>query len=422
VTDAGRAEVSPSPEASADSPDATKEPETAIGTREPAACPDTAVESRDAANGPKTDIGPPEAAEPAGGRPEAAAGPEPSAGASRGREGTTGPQDARDEYMLEARGVFKTFRPSAGLAGEIRNLFKRRDDSGGVKAVRGVDLGVRRGEVLGIVGESGSGKSTIGRILSCLYLPDRGSILFEGKDARGFTGPERQAFCRRVQFMFQDPASSLNPRLTAFRTLVEGLAIHRVGTRASRRERVAGLMEEVGLDPSFLSRYPHQFSGGQRQRLCLARALSLDPEILIADEPSSALDVSVQAQIVNLLLAAKNDRGLTLVIISHDLALVSLLAGRIAIMYGGLLMEVMPRGLLGRVNHHPYVKALWASAEYSRDPDASLILEGEPPDPSNPPQGCPFHPRCPEAKDACRELAPRLAEGPQGRFAACHFR
>jgi oligopeptide/dipeptide ABC transporter ATP-binding protein len=324
--------------------------------------------------------------------------------------------------MMEARGVHKTFRPSSSLAGEIRNLFRRRDDGGGVKAVRGVDLAVRRGEILGLVGESGSGKSTMGRILSALYLPDRGTVLYEGKDMRGFGRPERSAFCRRVQFMFQDPASSLNPRLTAFRTLSEGLAIHGMGTRASRKERVAGLMEEVGLDPSFLTRYPHQFSGGQRQRLCLARALSLDPELLIADEPSSALDVSVQAQIVNLLLSAKTGRGLTLVIISHDLALVSLIAGRIAIMYGGLLMEVIPRALLGRVDHHPYVRALWASAEYSRDSDKSLILEGEPPDPQNPPDGCPFHPRCPEAREECHVQAPPLKEGPPGRLSACHFR
>jgi oligopeptide/dipeptide ABC transporter ATP-binding protein len=222
--------------------------------------------------------------------------------------------------------------------------------------------------------------------------------------------------------MFQDPASSLNPRLTAFRALSEGPAIHRMHPRAARRGRAAALMEEVGLDPASLDRYPHQFSGGQRQRLCLARALSVDPEILVADEPSSALDVSIQAQIVNLLLSAKSGRGLTLVFISHDLALVSLIAGRIAIMYGGLLMEVIPRPLLGKVDHHPYVKALWASAEYSRDSGKSLILEGEPPDPQNPPEGCPFHPRCPEAGDVCRKEAPSAAEGPPGRIKACHFR
>jgi peptide/nickel transport system ATP-binding protein/oligopeptide transport system ATP-binding protein len=327
-----------------------------------------------------------------------------------------------DECVLEAVGVHKTFRPSAGIAGEIRSLFKGKEDIGGVRAVRGVDLGVRRGEVLGIVGESGSGKSTMGRILSSLYLPDRGQVLFEGRDTRRFGKAERLAFCRRVQFMFQDPASSLNPRLSAFRTLSEGLVIHGLGGRAARRERVTGLMDEVGLDPSFLDRYPHQFSGGQRQRLCLARALSLNPEVLIADEPSSALDVSVQAQIVNLLLAAKTGRGLTLVIISHDLALVSLIAGRIAIMYGGLIMEVIPRALLGKVDHHPYVKALWASAEYSRDSDGSLILEGEPPDPQNPPDGCPFHPRCPEARELCSKEAPPLTEEPPGRLTACHLR
>jgi oligopeptide/dipeptide ABC transporter ATP-binding protein len=345
-----------------------------------------------------------------------------AASPGNGQDSPAGAGIVAGDYILYARDVHKTFRPSAGVAGEIRALFRGRDDRDGVRAVRGIDLGVRRGESLGLVGESGSGKSTLGRILSLLYPPDRGSVLFEGKDAAGFGRAERSAFCRRVQFMFQDPASSLNPRLTAFRTLSEGLAIHRLGDRRARKARVEGLMEEVGLDPSLLERYPHQFSGGQRQRLCLARALSLDPEVLIADEPSSALDVSIQAQIVNLLLAAKTGRGLTLVTISHDLALVSLISGRIAIMYGGLLMEVIPREILGRVEHHPYVKALWASAEYSQDTGAELILEGEPPDPQNPPGGCPFHPRCPEAAGDCRTEAPPMKEGPPGRFTACHFR
>ncbi|MDR2351987.1 MAG: ABC transporter ATP-binding protein [Deltaproteobacteria bacterium] len=323
--------------------------------------------------------------------------------------------------MLKAKGISKTFVPSLGLLGEIRRFFHL-DVKSGVKAVRGIDLTVSPGEILGIVGESGSGKSTLGRLLSNLIPPDQGEILFQDKNPRNFTSRERLLFCRKVQFMFQDPASSLNPRLTASKTLLEGLVIHQLGTRAFRKQRVLELLEEVGLDPSFGNRYPHQFSGGQRQRLSLARSLSLNPDILIADEPSSALDVSVQAQIINLLLEEKNRRGLTLVIISHDLALVSHIANRVAIMYGGLFMELIPKELMGTLNHHPYVKALWASAEYHGDSNYNLILEGEPPDPENPPPGCPFHPRCPEAKDICQEEVPPYLERSPGHFLACHLR
>jgi oligopeptide/dipeptide ABC transporter ATP-binding protein len=322
--------------------------------------------------------------------------------------------------VLRAEGVRKTFRQGGGVWGEVKRLFGR-GQGGGVKAVRGVSLGLRRGETLGLVGESGSGKSTLGRILCDILRPDEGRVLFQGEDIRGLGKKGLLDFRRRVQFMFQDPAAALDPRLTAGRSLAEGLAIHRLGGAEWRRERVAGLLGEVGLDPGLASRYPHQFSGGQRQRLCLARALSLDPEILVADEPASSLDVSVQAQISNLLLDAKRGRGLTLVIISHDLALVSFLADRLAIMYGGLMMEIIPRPLLGRVNHHPYVKALWASAGFERGPSGALILEGEPPDPERPPEGCPFRPRCPEAKGPClRE--PGLRELGPGHLSACHFR
>ncbi|MDR2199548.1 MAG: ABC transporter ATP-binding protein [Deltaproteobacteria bacterium] len=322
--------------------------------------------------------------------------------------------------MLKAEGVFKSFRENTGLWGEAKRLLGL-DPEGGVKAVRGVTLEAEKGETLGLVGESGSGKSTLGRIFCSIHQPDKGRVLWKGKDISLFTKKERFAFHKSVQYMFQDPAAALNPRFTAEKSLAEGLLIHGLGARAERKKRVETLLTEVGLDPTLSSRYPHQFSGGQRQRLCLARALSLNPELLIADEPASALDVSVQAQIINLLLEEKRKRGLTLVIISHDLALVSYIADRIAVMYGGLIMEITPKAFLGEINHHPYVKALWASAEYTVDASKDLILEGEPPDPENPPQGCPFRPRCPEAQDICLNL-PSLEEDAPGHLSACHFR
>jgi oligopeptide/dipeptide ABC transporter ATP-binding protein len=320
--------------------------------------------------------------------------------------------------MLKALGVHKTFWPSQNLGQEFLSLFRKKTLSGGVQAVRGLDLGVKPGEILGLVGESGSGKSTLGRLLSGLYTPEKGQVLFNGQQLSNLSKSEKFAFYRRVQFMFQDPSAALNPRLTAQAALSEGLIIHKLGNSAQRMEKIRQLLQEVGLDPAMAKRYPHQFSGGQRQRLGLARALCLDPEILVADEPASALDVSVQAQIINLLLDLKEKRGLTMVLISHDLPLVAHLADRVAVMYGGLLMEIIPRNLLGRLKHHPYVEALWASTLAKTE----NILAGEPPDPLNPPPGCPFAPRCPEAMEVCQTSMPLLIEEQSEHKWACFAR
>lgn len=324
--------------------------------------------------------------------------------------------------MLTLEQVNKVFHPGRGIGREIAawlgKLMGQNTGSGGIQAVRGVSLAVRPGEILGLVGESGSGKSTLGRIMSGLYRPDSGRVVFNSKSLADFTRADWKNFRRRVQIMFQDPVSSLNPRLTAGATVEEGLIIHGLGTAAERRERVRGLLAEVGLPPEALTRYGHEFSGGQRQRLSLARALALDPELLIADEPVSALDVSIQAQIINLLMDLREKRGLALVLVSHDLPLVRVMADRLAVMYGGLIMETADKKLLGRIAHHPYVQSLWASA----GGEGGNILEGEPPDPENPPSGCPFQPRCIEAADICRNETPPLRTLGPGWACACHFR
>ncbi|MDR1044135.1 MAG: ABC transporter ATP-binding protein [Candidatus Adiutrix sp.] len=328
--------------------------------------------------------------------------------------------------MLSLEEVRKTFRPGRGLGRELTAWLdswrgRREKRPGGVQAVRGVSLEIRPGEILGLVGESGSGKSTLGRIMAGLYRPEAGRTFFDGQDLASLDQGGWKKFRRRVQIMFQDPVSSLNPRLTAGAVVEEGLLIHGLGRAEERRARVRGLLGEVGLPADSAARYGHEFSGGQRQRLSLARALALDPELLIADEPVSALDVSIQAQIINLLMDLRQKRGLTLVLVSHDLPLVRIMADRLAVMYGGLIMELVERGLLDKVDHHPYVRSLWASAGGRAGPSGPL-LEGEPPDPQNPPPGCPFHPRCREAAELCRREPPALTELAPGFSCACHRR
>lgn len=324
---------------------------------------------------------------------------------------------------LSLEQVNLTFHPRRSLSLELSTWLKRLSGrpagSHGIQAVRGVNLALKTGEILAIVGESGSGKTTLGRLMTGLYHPDSGRVLWAGREVAGLNNKSRKNFRRRVQIIFQDPGSSLNPRFTAKAVVEEALIIHNLGSNTERHQRVAALLKEVGLPTEAAGRFSHEFSGGQRQRLSLARALALDPEILIADEPVSALDVSIQAQIINLLLNLRTRRALTLVFISHDLPLVRIIADRLAIMYSGRLMEVVDKSLLGKAPHHPYVLSLWASASGGGN---NFILKGEPPDPASPPPGCPFAPRCREAIDICHVEIPLMTNFNPGFACACHRR
>ena len=281
---------------------------------------------------------------------------------------------------------------------------------GEIRAVDGVSFTLRRGETLGLVGESGCGKSTLGRALNRLEEPTAGTVLFEGKDLAHASGKELFRLRRDIQMIFQDPYSSLNPRMTIGEIVREPLLVHRVGTKAEQVERVRELLEVVGLPGDTLGRYPHEFSGGQRQRVGLARALTLEPKLVIADEPVSSLDVSVQSQVLNLMVRLQRERNLTYVFISHDLSVVEYISDTIAIMYLGRIVEVGPvETIFGRAAH-PYTRALIEAIPVPdpRRRHEAEPLEGEAPSPVSPPPGCPFHPRCPFAVPACSEAVPAL--------------
>ena len=292
-----------------------------------------------------------------------------------------------------------------------------------VMALRDVSFGVARGEALGIVGESGCGKSTLARCLVGLLSSDAGTIRFRGEDVLGRRGESRRRYNRSVQMVFQDPNGSLNPRMTVGQCIGEVLAVHALASRAEIPSRVAALLALVGLPADAQKRRPHEFSGGQRQRVAIARALSIEPACLIADEPLSALDVSVQAQIVNLFLELQARLGLTLVFITHDLRLVHHLSHRIAVMYLGRIVEIGPARELFASPRHPYTKGLIASAPQltPRRLGAREAVSGEIPSPLAPPAGCAFHPRCPKASDLCRQSLPALELRDGGWPVACHF-
>jgi oligopeptide transport system ATP-binding protein len=292
-----------------------------------------------------------------------------------------------------------------------------------VKAVDTINFHVFRGETLGLVGESGCGKSTTGRAILQLYRPTGGEVLFEGKDLVKLKDNELRPMRRQMQMIFQDPYASLNPRMTVGSIVSEPLEVHNIGTKAERLERVRELLRVVGLNPYFINRYPHEFSGGQRQRIGVARALAVNPSFIVCDEPISALDVSIQAQIINLLEDLQEQFNLTYLFIAHDLSVVRHISDRIAVMYLGKIMEMCDRDELYRNPMHPYSQAL-LSAVPIPDPVVEekrqrIILEGDVPSPVNPPKGCHFSTRCPKVMDVCRENEPEFRDYGEEHFVAC---
>ncbi|MGH9460742.1 MAG: ABC transporter ATP-binding protein [Vicinamibacteria bacterium] len=321
------------------------------------------------------------------------------------------------EAILEIRDLVKRFPVRRGL---LRRTVAE------VHAVDGVSFSVGRGETLSLVGESGSGKTTTGRCVLRLVEPTSGEIRFEGRDVLALDDPSLRKLRRKAQIVFQDSSGALNPRMTVGAIVIEPLEIHALGTRQERTEKMEALLQRVGIDPKAESRYPHEFSGGQRQRIGIARALALDPTFLVADEPVSSLDVSVQAQILNLFVELQEALGLSYLFIAHDLRIVRHISDRVAVMYLGKVMEMAPTAHLYRNPLHPYTQALLASVPEAdpqiKKPLSSKRLPGnQESSPLDPPRGCRFQPRCPVAVERCRSEEPRLTEIDAGHFAACHL-
>ena len=323
---------------------------------------------------------------------------------------------AQPEVILQVEGLKKYFPIRRGV-------FQRH--VGDVKAVDGVSFDVYKGETLGLVGESGCGKTTTGRTIIRLYEPTGGHVHFEGADLATVRGGPLRQMRRKMQMIFQDPYASLSPRMSVLGIVGEPLEVHRVASGKERKDRVAELLELVGLDPAFMNRYPHEFSGGQRQRIGLARSLALNPDLIICDEPISALDVSIQAQVVNLLEELQEKLGLTYIFIAHDLSMVRHISNRVAVMYLGKIVELTDRDTLYSNPLHPYTQALLSAVPvpdpFIEEKRQRIILEGDLPSPANPPQGCNFNTRCPVAIDTCFEVEPEFIEVAPGHSCACHL-
>ncbi|MDP7385064.1 MAG: dipeptide ABC transporter ATP-binding protein [Nitrospinota bacterium] len=317
--------------------------------------------------------------------------------------------------MLDVQDLKKHFPIRGGIFGKT---------TAHVKAVDGVSFTLRKGETLGLVGESGSGKSTTGRAILRLIEPSGGRVRFDGRDVLALGKEEFRAIRRRMQIIFQDPYASLNPRMTVGSIVGEPFAIHKIASGEDRAHRVEALLMRVGLSADHMRRYPHEFSGGQRQRIGVARALALNPEFIIGDEPVSALDVSVQAQVINLLEDLQKEFGLSYLIIAHDLSVVRHISHRIAVMYLGKIVEITDNEALYGDPQHPYTEALLSAVPVPdpRRKQERIVLKGDIPSPINPPSGCVFHTRCPIAEDRCKTELPELRTLPDGRMLSCHLR
>ena len=318
------------------------------------------------------------------------------------------------DYLLSAENLVKRFPIRGGTLNRVVNY---------VQAVNGVSFTVRRGEVLGLVGESGSGKTTIGRLVLRLEEATAGKVIFDGTNILELPKKEMRRFRKRMQIIFQDPYASLNPREKVRTVIGHALALHSIGTPESRRERAAELVEQVGLSPDQLDRFPHEFSGGQRQRVGIARALAVNPDFLVADEPVSALDVSIQAQVINLLSDLKDQLDLTMLFIAHDLAVVEHICDRVAVMYLGKIMELAPSSPLYNNPNHPYTEALLSAVPVPEPghQQKRTVLSGDIPSAINPPSGCVFRSRCPRAEAICATETPELKQIGPDHFSACHL-